>query len=62
MKQLPLPTTQNASTGDIVLSVILPGFGLMIGGIALLKKQGRRAATMAGISVAVLLAVAVLAV
>lgn len=54
-------TTDRASTGDIVLSIILPGFGLMIGCIALVKRQVRRAATMGGISAAVLSAVLVLA-
>jgi hypothetical protein len=45
---------QTATVGDIVLSIILPGWGIIVGVIALVKGEVRRAGTMAAISIAVL--------
>jgi hypothetical protein len=47
---------QKATTGDIVLSLILPGWGLLVGLIALVKGEARRAFTMMALS-AVLISV-----
>lgn len=40
---------EKATTGDLVLSVLLPGWGVLVGLIALVKGEGKRAATMIGI-------------
>ncbi len=39
------------SIGDIILSVILPGFGVLIGIIALIKGEGTRGGKMIGLGV-----------
>lgn len=51
---------EKATTGDIVLSVIIPGWGFLIGIVALLKKEFRRGLTMLGISALMILVVTVL--
>ena len=38
-----------ATTGDIILSVFLPGFGIAIGLLALARKQKKRGLTMISI-------------
>ena len=43
-----------ATTGDIILSVLLPGWGVLIGLIALCKGEKKRAVTMIAIGVCVL--------
>lgn len=54
----PLPTTrkrlQKATTGDIILSVILPGWGILIGLMALCVGEKQRARTMMGIGACIL--------
>jgi hypothetical protein len=51
---------EKATTGDIVLSVIIPGWGALIGLIALIKKEFRRGLTMLGISILIMLFIAIL--
>lgn len=51
---------EKATTGDIVLSAIVPGWGLLVGLIALIKKEVRRGLTMVGISALMILIIAVL--
>lgn len=51
---------EKATTGDIVLSVIIPGWGVLIGLIALVKKEVRRGLTMFGISALMILAISAL--
>lgn len=41
---------QKATVGDIVLCVIIPGWGILVGLIALAKREWKRAATMIAIS------------
>jgi len=41
---------EKATTGDIILSCVIPGWGLLIGIIALIKRETRRAVTMIAIS------------
>ncbi len=43
-----------ATTGDIILSVLLPGWGVLIGLIALCKGEKKRAVTMIAIGACVL--------
>lgn len=43
-----------ATRGDIILSVLLPGWGVLIGLIALCKGEKKRAVTMIAIGVCVL--------
>jgi len=43
-----------ATTGDIILSVLLPGWGVLIGLIALCKGEKKRAVTMIAIGVCIL--------
>ena len=45
---------EKATVGDIVLSLILPGWGILVGLIALAKSEFRRSTTMIGLSVAVI--------
>lgn len=45
---------EKATTGDIVLSLIIPGWGILIGLIALTKQEFRRGLTMFGLSVLVI--------
>jgi hypothetical protein len=45
---------ENATQGDIALSIFLPGWGVIIGIIALLKGEKQRAVTMIGIGIVVL--------
>ncbi|MGH3626906.1 MAG: hypothetical protein ACRDRL_05620, partial [Sciscionella sp.] len=47
---------QKATVGDIVLCVIIPGWGILVGLIALAKREWKRGATMILIS-AVLIAI-----
>ena len=49
-----------ATTTDIVISLILPGWGVIVGFIALLKGESRRAATMIAIGICVFVAIAAL--
>ena len=49
-----------ATTGDIVLSVLLPFWGLVIGGVATAKGEHRRGRTMMLIGVAGLIVAIVL--
>lgn len=51
---------EKATTGDIILSVIIPGWGVLIGLIALVKKEFRRGLSMLGISVLMLIVLAIL--
>lgn len=51
---------EKATTGDIVLSVIIPGWGGLVGLIALIKKEFRRGLTMLGISVLMIFVIAIL--
>lgn len=51
---------ESATKSDIVLSVIIPGWGLLIGLIALMKKEFRRGLTMIGIFVLITFVIAVL--
>jgi hypothetical protein len=51
---------EKATTGDIVLSVIIPGWGGLVGLIALIKKEVRRGLTMLGISALMILVISVL--
>lgn len=51
---------EKATTGDIVLSVIIPGWGVLIGLIALVKKEVRRGLTMLGISALMILVISAL--
>lgn len=51
---------EKATTGDIVLSVIIPGWGFLIGLVALFKKEVRRGLTMLGISVLIIITIVVL--
>jgi hypothetical protein len=37
---------QKATVGDIILSVVLPACGVLVGVIALIKGEGKRAGTM----------------
>lgn len=41
---------EKATTSDIVLSLIIPGWGFLIGLIALIKAEVKRGLTMLGIS------------
>jgi len=43
-----------ATTGDIILSVLLPGWGVLIGLIALCKGEKKRAVTMIAIGACIL--------
>lgn len=45
---------QKATIGDIVLCVIIPGWGILVGLIALAKREWKRAATMIVISAALI--------
>ncbi|HEX7964950.1 MAG TPA: hypothetical protein VF651_04445 [Gammaproteobacteria bacterium] len=47
---------QKATVGDIALSVIIPGWGVLIGLIALIKREFKRGLTMIGIG-AVMIAI-----
>ena len=47
---------EKATTGDIILSVILPGWGILIGLMALCKGEKQRAKTMMGIGACLLVA------
>jgi hypothetical protein len=49
---------EKATTGDIILSITLPGWGVLIGLIALLKGEFKRAWTMIGIGIALLAIIA----
>lgn len=51
---------EKATKGDIALSVIIPGWGVLIGLIALIKKEIRRGLTMLGISALMMLIISVL--
>lgn len=51
---------KNATTGDIVLSAIIPGWGILIGLIALIKKEIRRGLTMLAISALMIVFVSIL--
>lgn len=51
---------EKATTGDIVLSVIIPGWGVLIGLIALVKKEIRRGLTMLGISALMIVVISAL--
>ncbi|HEY3645379.1 MAG TPA: hypothetical protein VGM16_08585 [Gammaproteobacteria bacterium] len=42
---------QKATIGDIALSVIIPGWGILIGLIALIKREFKRGLTMIAIGV-----------
>lgn len=42
---------EKATTGDIILSLIIPGWGALVGCFALIKKEFRRGLTMLGLSV-----------
>jgi len=62
-------TTQQAKPGgklgkatvmDIALSVIIPGWGVLIGLIALVKRESRRGLTMIGIGAVMILVYTVL--
>ena len=53
------PKLAKATVADIVLCVVIPGWGILVGLIALAKREWKRAATMIGIS-ALLLAVFVM--
>jgi hypothetical protein len=44
-----------ATIGDIILSVIIPFWGLLIGLIALIKGEGKRGGTMMAISVGIMI-------
>jgi hypothetical protein len=51
---------EKATTGDIALSVIIPGWGFLVGLIALTKKEVRRGLSMLGISTLMLLVITAL--
>lgn len=51
---------EKATVGDIILSVIIPGWGILIGLIALCKKEQKRGLTMIGIGGAVIVVLAIL--
>lgn len=51
---------EKATTGDTILSVVIPGWGLLIGLIALIKKEFRRGLTMIGLSLLMILVIAIL--
>ena len=51
---------EKATTGDIILSVIIPGWGVLIGLIALIKKELKRGFTMIGISALMIVVIAIL--
>lgn len=51
---------EKATTGDVILSLILPGWGVLVGIIALAKKEVRRGLTMIGLSITLVLIMAVL--
>ena len=51
---------EKATTGDIILSVIIPGWGVLIGLIALIKKELKRGFTMIGISALMIIVIAIL--
>lgn len=42
---------EKATIGDIILSILLPGWGILIGIIALLKGEGTRGGQMLGLGV-----------
>ena len=44
---------EKATTGDIILSVLIPFWGFIIGLMALVKGEGKRGATMIGIGIGV---------
>ena len=51
---------EKATTGDIILSVIIPGWGVLIGLIALIKQELKRGFTMIGISALMIVVIAIL--
>jgi hypothetical protein len=51
---------EKATTSDIILSIIIPGWGLLIGIIALIKKENQRSLTMLGISALMIFLIAIL--
>ena len=51
---------EKATTGDIILSVIIPGWGVLIGLIALIKQELKRGFTMIGISALMIIVIAIL--
>ncbi len=50
---------ESATKSDIALSLLIPGWGILIGLIALVKQEFRRGVAMIGISV--LMAIAIIA-
>jgi hypothetical protein len=46
---------EKATTGDIILSVILPGFGVLIGLMALCRGERKRATTMISVGACIIL-------
>lgn len=51
---------EKATTGDIVLSVIIPGWGVLVGLIALVKTEARRGLTMLAISSLMIIVISIL--
>lgn len=51
---------EKATTGDIILSAIIPGWGGIIGLIAIAKKEFRRGLTMLSISAFMIIIIAAL--
>lgn len=51
---------EKATTSDIALSLIIPGWGVLIGLIALIKQEFRRGLTMFGLSALTILVIFVL--
>lgn len=51
---------EKSTTGDIVLSLIIPGWGILIRLIALIKMEFQRGLTMFGLSVMVIAVIAAL--
>ncbi|MDD2944060.1 MAG: hypothetical protein PHC51_13975 [bacterium] len=51
---------EKATTSDIIFSVIIPGWGVLIGLIALIKQELKRGFTMIGISALMIIVIAIL--
>lgn len=47
---------EKATIGDVILSLVLPGWGVLVGLMALCKGEKRRAAAMIAIGTCVILA------
>ena len=51
---------EKSTTSDIIFSVIIPGWGVLIGLIALIKQELKRGFTMIGISALMIIVIAIL--